>query len=394
MASDNLNSSIEESLPPEMHRHGLAMAPSALQELFASSMNGSPLSSIAQSSPEIPTGTLPPPPPPAAAANPSILGQPATQRAGSTPLHIPGFEQLVAFTAGAPQVAAPVTQNGAPNAGFLSFSINNTPTAPRGGGRRSRGLRRAPSPPKPISPASDTIIVDAGMIATPNGAGPSPRSATASVRGSRTRGPRGGREGARGGKRKRTRSGGHDDGGGASDSSEEFSSLPSQPRSGRRIFQATGTPVVKVEPGVASSAMPAPASARSSGARGRVGGRGGGSHRRTPGAAAVCLNCGRGHSPAANAIVFCDGCNRPWHQYCHHPPIRAEVTQIAEMEWFCTDCVVLREERAKIKGRVADESSSLLEVSAYCVALCVRNCVLLTLTRPSEAEISAGSTTA
>ncbi|KAH0366518.1 hypothetical protein KCU89_g18817, partial [Aureobasidium melanogenum] len=31
---------------------------------------------------------------------------------------------------------------------------------------------------------------------------------------------------------------------------------------------------------------------------------------------AVCKQCLRPHSPATNMIVFCDGCNTPYHRYC------------------------------------------------------------------------------
>jgi hypothetical protein len=37
-------------------------------------------------------------------------------------------------------------------------------------------------------------------------------------------------------------------------------------------------------------------------------------------------------------IVYCDGCNTPYHQYCHDPPIDKEVIQIPDMEWFCKEC--------------------------------------------------------
>ncbi|KAL2003370.1 hypothetical protein VTN02DRAFT_4106 [Thermoascus thermophilus] len=51
-----------------------------------------------------------------------------------------------------------------------------------------------------------------------------------------------------------------------------------------------------------------------------------------------CVHCQRGHSPSSNAIVFCDECNRAWHQFCHDPPIEKEVIAIKEMEWFCGEC--------------------------------------------------------
>ena len=55
---------------------------------------------------------------------------------------------------------------------------------------------------------------------------------------------------------------------------------------------------------------------------------------------AVCKACLRPHSPATNMIVFCDGCNTPYHRYCHYPPISQEVVDIPDMEWFCSDCTV------------------------------------------------------
>jgi hypothetical protein len=86
-------------------------------------------------------------------------------------------------------------------------------------------------------------------------------------------------------------------------------------------------------------------------------------HRRAPKASDVCKNCGRGHSPLSNAIVFCDGCNTPWHQYCHDPPIKPEYLLIPDKEWFCSDCLILREDRVKLEGKVAGEGMSLAEVS-------------------------------
>lgn len=55
---------------------------------------------------------------------------------------------------------------------------------------------------------------------------------------------------------------------------------------------------------------------------------------------AVCKQCLRPHSPATNMIVFCDGCNTPYHRYCHYPPISQEVVDVPDMEWFCSDCTV------------------------------------------------------
>lgn len=51
-----------------------------------------------------------------------------------------------------------------------------------------------------------------------------------------------------------------------------------------------------------------------------------------------CVHCQRGHSPFTNVIVFCDECNRAWHQLCHDPPIDNEVVTVQEKEWRCRAC--------------------------------------------------------
>lgn len=53
---------------------------------------------------------------------------------------------------------------------------------------------------------------------------------------------------------------------------------------------------------------------------------------------ALCKRCGRGHSPASNMIVFCDGCNTPYHQMCHDPLISDETVQDESTDWFCYEC--------------------------------------------------------
>lgn len=79
---------------------------------------------------------------------------------------------------------------------------------------------------------------------------------------------------------------------------------------------------------------------------------------RKPGEAAVCKNCGRGHSPQSNKIVFCDGCNTPWHQYCHlDAPIPAEVVEIEDKEWLCGDCGILKRQKKEWDARISVEGS-------------------------------------
>lgn len=52
----------------------------------------------------------------------------------------------------------------------------------------------------------------------------------------------------------------------------------------------------------------------------------------------MCKVCLRGTSPASNMIVFCDGCNTPYHRYCHHPPIEQAVVDEVDKEWYCKQC--------------------------------------------------------
>lgn len=37
-------------------------------------------------------------------------------------------------------------------------------------------------------------------------------------------------------------------------------------------------------------------------------------------------------------IVFCDGCNTPYHRFCHHPPIDQSVIDEVDKEWYCKLC--------------------------------------------------------
>ncbi|KAL8921775.1 MAG: hypothetical protein Q9208_005532 [Pyrenodesmia sp. 3 TL-2023] len=191
-------------------------------------------------------------------------------------------------------------------------------------------------------------------------------------RGGRPRGSRAGASSARGVKRKRDDD---DEKENDSDVSEIITPLPTQSRSGRKITHAsTFSPIVidleEKKPQSSLSvpaAKPAATAATIEPARGR-----GGKRYSRPGEASVCKNCGRGHSPASNMIVFCDGCNGPWHQYCHDPPISSEVIRIEEQEWFCSDCLVLREEKAHVEGKVSAETLSVVEVSLqtlYCSAV-------------------------
>lgn len=66
---------------------------------------------------------------------------------------------------------------------------------------------------------------------------------------------------------------------------------------------------------------------------------------------ALCKRCTRMHSPATNQMVFCDGCNDPWHQRCHEPWIEDDVVRDPSAEWYCAACAAKRE-RAQPRKKV------------------------------------------
>jgi hypothetical protein len=79
-------------------------------------------------------------------------------------------------------------------------------------------------------------------------------------------------------------------------------------------------------------------------------------------------------------IVFCDGCNMPFHQLCHDPPIDDLVIAVTEAEWYCGSCNKKREEKPLStglsgQGLTEDEKrtylaslplSSLVELIFFC----------------------------
>ncbi len=136
------------------------------------------------------------------------------------------------------------------------------------------------------------------------------------------------------------------------DASETFTPLPAQSRSGRKISKATYfSPVAKQSTGE----QPLSGSGATKGKKGQK-------NQQKPVQTSVCRNCGRGPSPGKNMIVYCTGCNTPWHQHCHDPPITTEVVQLEEKEWLCTDCEISREEKVQLVGKVSAEGMSLAEV--------------------------------
>ncbi|KAL8949578.1 MAG: hypothetical protein Q9222_004326 [Ikaeria aurantiellina] len=234
----------------------------------------------------------------------------------------------------------------------------------KSGARRARASRT----PRIKIETPDTAPALADTPVGSRGSGRGRARGTRANRGGRPRGSRAGATSSRGNKRRKLDEEEKDD----SDVSEIITPLPTQSRSGRKITHANNfSPVVidleeQPTPSVPAIAVKPNVSV--------VDDRMAGKQRRKksvsrPGEASVCKNCGRGHSPASNMIVFCDGCNGPWHQFCHDPPISPEVIRIEEQEWYCANCQVLREEKAVVDGKVGAETLSIVEKRHYLQSL-------------------------
>ncbi|EER37192.1 PHD finger containing protein Phf1 [Histoplasma capsulatum H143] len=114
-------------------------------------------------------------------------------------------------------------------------------------------------------------------------------------------------------------------------SSNEATPVTTQTKSGRQIHRPTA--FCPTLPGAGSGSPTGPDASSSSQARKRRR-----VYRKGKEMNITCKHCERAHSSAGNAIVFCDDCNRPWHQFCHDPPIEKEVVTVKELEWFCKEC--------------------------------------------------------
>ena len=95
-------------------------------------------------------------------------------------------------------------------------------------------------------------------------------------------------------------------------------------------------------------------------------------HSRKNADSAVCSVCQRPHSPATNMIVFCDGCNTPWHRYCHRPPIAQEVVDVPEMEWFCAQCRAEMVPEVDVETFISGEGATDAQVSCRSAGLLAR----------------------
>ncbi|KAK8248081.1 hypothetical protein HDK77DRAFT_217825 [Phyllosticta capitalensis] len=190
-------------------------------------------------------------------------------------------------------------------------SSQPTPKSKRAG----KGASKVVGMPSSMRAESATRVVDGS--ATPASA-----ASTASAK-AKGVGRGKGRGAGKGGKRKRAESSESED---DSDISSSYIPLPTKTKSGRNVTKPTQfTPVI-----------PTPSTAPR---KKRV-------VTKQPRETSVCKICQRGHSPSCNMIVFCDGCNSGYHQYCHQPPIEKEVVQVAEKEWFCGKCADTRRNNA------------------------------------------------
>ncbi|CAA91894.1 Lsd1/2 complex PHD finger protein Phf2 [Schizosaccharomyces pombe] len=83
-----------------------------------------------------------------------------------------------------------------------------------------------------------------------------------------------------------------------------------------------------------------------------------------------CSVCQRLQSPPKNRIVFCDGCNTPFHQLCHEPYISDELLDSPNGEWFCDDCIRRKKQAPLVTGTTARELNlSSEEKKSYLLSL-------------------------
>ncbi|SMR47493.1 unnamed protein product [Zymoseptoria tritici ST99CH_3D1] len=212
-----------------------------------------------------------------------------------------------------------------------------TPTRGGMGVGRGRGGGRPRGKGKGGGLAGSGLLSNGG---TPDGSTQTPTPGKARGRGRGGGRPRGkGKGSARSNKRKRDDDD-EDSDSASSISSDEVTPIATMTKSGRSVQKPTSF----VPPPPASPMAPATK-------RKRV------FTRRNP-ESAVCKVCLRGTSPTSNMIVFCDGCNSPYHRYCHQPAIDQSVIDVVDKEWFCRRCEVEREvpvPEGEISGFVAVE---------------------------------------
>ncbi|WBW74671.1 PHD finger protein Phf1 [Schizosaccharomyces osmophilus] len=95
----------------------------------------------------------------------------------------------------------------------------------------------------------------------------------------------------------------------------------------------------------------------------------------------LCVVCHRGHSPVSNQLVFCDGCNSPYHQLCHQPLIDDITVQIEDSEWYCMNCQYSRAKQFPLETGATSQMLGLdaQQMRAYFLSLPVPHLVDLIL---------------
>ena len=78
---------------------------------------------------------------------------------------------------------------------------------------------------------------------------------------------------------------------------------------------------------------------------------------------ALCEHCTRGNGPPGNAIVFCDACNKCWHQRCHEPLIPKQLVVNTKAEWFCAECTKTLQKVAARKGKAGKAAAAQVKAT-------------------------------
>ncbi|RVD80358.1 uncharacterized protein DFL_008255 [Arthrobotrys flagrans] len=73
---------------------------------------------------------------------------------------------------------------------------------------------------------------------------------------------------------------------------------------------------------------------------------------------ARCVKCHKASEPKGDKIVFCDGCEKPYHQTCHRPKIDQSYIEVLEKNWFCFKC-------AKVPGEEEEDEDLFEEMEDY-----------------------------
>ncbi|KAF2226454.1 hypothetical protein BDZ85DRAFT_278405 [Elsinoe ampelina] len=213
-----------------------------------------------------------------------------------------------------------------PTASTPLTTASSSSASARGSGRgRGRG-RGAGRGGRVARPSNGAIHTDVSNGVDPASAVTTPTASRGSVRGrSRTRSVGRASRGGRGGKRRRdsdeikaedSPSDAHPS---DEEAEEEYTPQATATRSGRSVQKPTS---------FAPPPLPSPVAGVK---RKRH------MHRKNP-ELSVCRVCLRPHSPLGNMIVFCDGCNTPYHRYCHRPAIQQVVVDEPDREWYCAEC--------------------------------------------------------